>query len=206
MENIKEYENTELGGVHLWSGVAIFWRANIRFNGPAGLTAVWATYLSWETAWSPGTATTPHEGARRSFSCTRADPTHTNRSCNVSLSNYWQAGRLGLLLVSWLHWELGVVSHHAVGLVAGLVVLVDHPVLLSSSSPLVIRLREGARLPEVIPRGGAAQLERWNNLYFLFPSHLPIPLLAMLVRLTCLARTLVEVTRVFMSTQLSANN
>ena len=55
----------------------------------------------------------------------------------------------------WLHRQLGVVSHHGVGLVAGLVVLVDHSVLLGSGSSLVISLGMGTRLPQIIPRGGA---------------------------------------------------
>ena len=114
---------------------------------------------------------------------------------------------LYLLLVCGLHRQLGVVSHHGVGLVAGLVVLVDHPVLLGSRSSLVISLGKGTRLPEVIPRGGATSnivVKGWTFCIFLV-SNLPIPLLAMLVRLTCLARTLVDVTRVFMSPQVSAN-
>ena len=72
---------------------------------------------------------------------------------------------LDLLLVCRLHRQLGVVAHHGVGLVAGLVVLVDHSVLLGCGSSLVIRLGEGTRLPQVIPRGGAASNirgELWN--------------------------------------------
>ena len=97
MENVKEHENTELGGVHLWSGVAIFWTDNNWFL--VQLTGL-ATYLSWETVWSPGTATTPREGALRSFSCTRANPTHTKRSCNLVFTEKWQAGTLYCRLTS----------------------------------------------------------------------------------------------------------
>ena len=60
-----------------------------------------------------------------------------------------------LLFVGGLNGKLGVVSHHGVRLVTGLVVLIDHSVLLRSRSSLVISLGVGTRLPKVIPRGGA---------------------------------------------------
>ena len=77
---------------------------------------------------------------------------------------------VGLLLVCGLHRQLGVVSHHGVGLVAGFVVLVDHSVLLSRGPSLVIGLRVGTWLPQVIPGGGAASnitVECWNICIFL---------------------------------------
>ena len=60
-----------------------------------------------------------------------------------------------LLLSSRFHWQHGVVPHHGVRLIAGLVVLVDHPVLLGGGPPLVLGLWVRAWLPQVIPRGGA---------------------------------------------------
>ena len=68
-----------------------------------------------------------------------------------------------LLLSSRLHWQHGVVSHHGVRLIAGLVVLVDHPVLLGGGPPLVLSLGVRTRLPQVVPRGGAVTLILEHN-------------------------------------------
>ena len=73
------------------------------------------------------------------------------------MRDYWSRSR-DLLLSSRLHWQHRIVSHHGVRFVAGLIVLVDHSVLLGGGSPLVLSLGVRAGLPEVVPGGGAGTL------------------------------------------------